>query len=96
MNLAELENLQNGPAIGPMSALLLADHGYLPINPPEWIANLRPQVALLNKAAGERGELPSLEALAALEGYTVLRTDENGWVQIETDGQRMWVEVGKR
>jgi phage tail protein X len=30
-----LEILQNGRAIGLVSALLLANHGYAPINPPE-------------------------------------------------------------
>jgi competence protein ComEC len=54
INFAEMESLQNGRAIGPVSALLLADHGYAPVNPPEWIANLRPQVALLSVSAGDR------------------------------------------
>jgi hypothetical protein len=35
--------------------LLLADSGYAPLNPPEWIANLQPQVALLSVAAAGRG-----------------------------------------
>jgi hypothetical protein len=35
MNFAEMESLQNGKAIGPVSALLLADHGYAPVNRPE-------------------------------------------------------------
>lgn len=93
MNFAELEALQNGRAIGPVSALLLADHGYAPVNPPEWINNLNPQVALLSISAGDRDGLPSPETLAALEGYTLLRTDVNGWVHLSTEGERMWVEV---
>jgi competence protein ComEC len=92
-NFAELEALQNGRAIGSVSVLLLADHGYAPINPPEWIANLRPQVALLSVAARDGEGLPSPETLAALEGYTLLRTDQNGWIHLSTDGERMWVEV---
>jgi predicted membrane metal-binding protein len=28
-----------------------------------------------------------------LQGYTVLRTDRNGWIELTTDGERMWVEV---
>jgi hypothetical protein len=31
--------------------------------------------------------------LKAVEGYTLLRTDRNGWIQISTDGERMWVEA---
>jgi competence protein ComEC len=96
MNFNELESLKNGRTIGPVSALLLADHGYAPVNPPDWINNLRPQVALLSVAAADRDGLPSPETLAALEGYTLLRTDQNGWIHIETDGERMWVEAQRR
>jgi hypothetical protein len=34
--------------------------------------------------------------LHAVEGYTLLRTDQNGWVQIITDGEQMWVEVERK
>jgi competence protein ComEC len=95
MNFAELESLKNGRAIGPVSALLLADHGYAPVNPPEWLANLRPQVALLSVSAGDRDGLPSAETLEALEGYTLLRTDLNGWIHLSTDGERMWVDAAR-
>jgi competence protein ComEC len=96
MNFAELEELQNGRSNGPVSALSMADHSYAPVNPPEWINNLRPQVALLSVAAADRDGLPSPETLAALEGYTLLRTDKNGWIHISTDGERMWVEAEKK
>jgi competence protein ComEC len=89
----DLEALDNGREIGPVTALLLADHGYGPANPPEWIANLHPQVALLSVAAGDRAGLPSPETLAAVQGYTLLRTDRNGWIELNTDGERLWVEV---
>jgi competence protein ComEC len=39
----ELEALEYGRVIGPVSALLLADNGYGPSNPPEWIENLSPR-----------------------------------------------------
>jgi len=95
-NFAELEALQNGRAIGAVSALLLTDHGYAPINPPEWIANLRPLVALLSVSARDGDGLPSPDTLAALDGYTLLRTDQNSWIHLSTDGERMWVEVERR
>jgi competence protein ComEC len=95
MNFDEMEELQYGRTIGPVSALLLADHGYAPINPPEWINSLRPQVALLSVSAGDRDGLPSAETLAALEGYTLLRTDQNGWVHLSTNGEQMWVEAAR-
>jgi beta-lactamase superfamily II metal-dependent hydrolase len=79
-----------------ISALLLADSGYAPLNPPSFISYLHPQLALLSVAPADRDGLPSPETLEALEGYNMLRTDENGWIQITTDGKQMWVEVERR
>lgn len=90
------EALEYGKTVGRVSALLLAQSGYAPLNPPEWIASLNPQVALLSVEAGNRDSLPSLETLQALEGYTLLRTDENGWIELTTDGEQLWVEVERK
>jgi beta-lactamase superfamily II metal-dependent hydrolase len=62
---------------------------WLALNPPEWISKLQPQVVLLS--AGQTQ--PDSETLQALEGYTLLCTDRNGWIELSTDGERMWVEV---
>jgi beta-lactamase superfamily II metal-dependent hydrolase len=43
--------------------------------------------------AGDRNGLPSPETLEAVEGYSFLRTDRNGWIQLSTDGEQLWVEV---
>jgi hypothetical protein len=91
-----MDSLEQGKAIGRLTALLLAQSGYAPLNPPEWIANLQPQVVLLSVEAGNRDNLPSLETLQALDGYTLLRTDENGWIELTTDGEQMWVEVERK
>jgi len=40
-----------------------------------------------------RQDLPSPETLEAVEGYTLLRTDLNGWIELTTDGEQMWVQV---
>jgi beta-lactamase superfamily II metal-dependent hydrolase len=40
--------------------------------------------------------LPSPETLEVLEGYNLLRTDQNGWIEINTDGRQMWVEVERK
>jgi beta-lactamase superfamily II metal-dependent hydrolase len=79
-----------------ISALLLAESGYAPVNPPELIEHLSPQVVLLSVAAADKTGLPSSETVQALEGYNLLRTDKNGWIQITTDGNQMWVEVEKK
>jgi beta-lactamase superfamily II metal-dependent hydrolase len=93
INLDDLETLGYGDTIGNVTALLLADSGYFPSNPPEWIANLRPQVVLLSVSPADKEGLPSPETLDLLQGYTVLRTDRNGWIELSTDGEKMWVEV---
>jgi competence protein ComEC len=91
-----LDTLEEGKSIGRVSAILLAQSGYAPLNPPEWIAALHPQVVLFSVAAGNAESLPSMETLTAVEGYTLLRTDENGWIELTTDGERMWAEVESR
>jgi beta-lactamase superfamily II metal-dependent hydrolase len=53
------------------------------------IANLRPQVVLVSVSADDLQDLPSPETLGALQGYTVLRTDRNGWIELSTDGEQM-------
>lgn len=88
-----MQTLENGRAVGRVSALLLAGHGYAPLNPPQWIASLNPQVILLSVAADDPRGLPDAETLAALQGYTLLRTDRHGWIHLSTDGEHMWLEV---
>jgi hypothetical protein len=39
--------------------------------------------------------LPSPETLEAVEGYSLLRTDRNGWIELSKDGEQMWVEVAR-
>ncbi|OGO60180.1 MAG: hypothetical protein A2032_06055 [Chloroflexi bacterium RBG_19FT_COMBO_49_13] len=95
MDFDALETLQSTSTMRNVSALLLAESGYAPLNPPELISFLHPQLALLSVAPADRSGLPSPETLKALEGYNLLRTDENGWIELTTDGKQMWVEVEK-
>jgi beta-lactamase superfamily II metal-dependent hydrolase len=53
-------------------------------------------VALLSVATADRSGLPSPETIQALGGYNLLRTDLNGWIEILTDGEQMWVEVERK
>jgi hypothetical protein len=89
----ELEVLQCAKGIGSVNALLLADNGYAPSNPKGWIDNLSPEIVLLSVSGRDGRGMPSKETLLAVEGYTLLRTDRNGWIELSTDGERMWVEV---
>ena len=96
MNFEALAGLEDGEAIGPVTALLLADSGYAPSNPPGWIATLHPQVVLLDVAAGDPDGLPAQSVLDSLAGTTLLRTDRNGWITLSTDGVGLWVDVEKK
>jgi hypothetical protein len=95
MGFDEMETLENGKSIGRVSGLLLADGGFAPLNPPEWISNLQPQVVLLSVSPKDATGLPSQETLETVEGYTLLRTDRNGWIELSTDGEQMWVEAAR-
>ncbi|MDI6770608.1 MAG: hypothetical protein QMD04_13165 [Anaerolineales bacterium] len=81
------------PVVGPVSLLLLGDSGCAPLNPPEWIAALRPQIVILSVAAGDPEGLPAQAVLDAVQGISLLRTDRAGWITVSTDGGWMWVEV---
>ena len=96
MNFTALEELGYGEEIERVSLLLIADSGYAPINSPEWIANLNPQIIILSVAAGDKDGLPHHEILETTEEYALLRTDLNGWIEVTTDGEEMWVEVEKQ
>jgi len=93
---ADLEGLRYGESIGSVTALLLAESGYAPLNPQEWLENLSPQVILLSVAAGDYQGRPSAETLAQLSAYSLLRTDLNGWIELSTDGHQLWVSTERR
>ena len=93
MDFTTLETLQQNKGLSNVSAVLLAGSGYAPLNPPAFLSFLHPQLALLNVASADKTGLPSPETLDALQGYNLLRTDQNGWIELTTDGFQMWVEV---
>jgi hypothetical protein len=88
-----LKDLQDDPSLGPVTALLLADYGSSPLNPPEWIAKLGPNVVLLSVDAGDSKNQLAPATLQSLEGFNLLSTDRNGWIELVTDGTLMWAEV---
>ncbi len=93
LNADTYQTLENGKTIGKVNVFLLADSGYAPSNPPEVIANLNPQLTVLSVSAGDKDGLPAQEVLDSLEGYSLLRTDRNGWISISSDGTEMRVEA---
>jgi beta-lactamase superfamily II metal-dependent hydrolase len=96
MDFVELENLESDMSMRNITAVILPESGYAPLNPPELISFLRPQLVLLSVGAGDKSRLPSPETIAALQGYNLLRTDQNGWIELTTDGTQMWIEVERK
>ena len=96
MSFDALNQLKEGASIGPVSVLSLADSGYLPSNPPEWIQNLNPELVILSVAAGDENGMPDADVMESVKDYSVLRTDQNGWIEIATNGQQMWVNVERQ
>ena len=96
MSFEALDELQNGINVGPVSVLSLANSGYAASNPPEWITNLNPELVVLSVAAADENGMPDSEVLETLNGFSLLRTDENGWIEITTDGTQMWVNVERQ
>ena len=87
------ESLEFGNVLGKVDVLLLADAGYAPSNPIDIFENLSPQLVVLSVAAGDPNGMPSQDVLDALDGYSLLRTDRSGWIDVSTDGTEMRVTV---
>jgi competence protein ComEC len=88
-----MSRLGNGDHLDPAEVLLLADAGFAPSNPSEWIENINPQLVVLTVSASDPDGRPDEATLEYLSGRSLLRTDLNGWISISTDGERMWVEA---
>ena len=88
-----LESWEYGRQISPVTALLLAENGYAALNPPEWLQTLQPQLVLLSVSPFAGTGLPSHETLQAVREFPLLRTDKNGWIELATEGEKMWVEL---
>lgn len=93
LDVDSLAALAGAPILKNLSVLLLAGGGLAADNPPTWINSLQPQLLLLSVASGDRNGLPNAEAIRAAAGYTLLRTDQNGWIHLSSDGKQMWIEV---
>jgi competence protein ComEC len=81
---------------GPVTVLLLADSGFAPLNPRDWIRSLHPQLVVLSVGAGDLSGLPATSVIESVRDATLLRTDRNGWIEVTTDGESMWVDVQRK
>ncbi len=91
VNFDVFDQLEYGKNIGSVSALLISESGYAPSNPPEWLANLKPQVTILSVAAADPNGLPSNDVINEVQSSNLLRTDQLGWIDLSTDGNQLWI-----
>lgn len=72
----------------PVSVLKVGHHGSTSSSSPEFLAAVRPSVALISVGAGNDYGHPAPKTLAALRdaGARVHRTDQQGTVEVVTDG----------
>lgn len=53
-------------------------------------------LALLNVSAEDKLDRTDEETLEKMEDYQLFRTDQKGWIEISTDGERLWVGVERK
>jgi len=49
----------------------------------------------ISVTAGDQSGLPDQDTLDVLTGYSLLRTDRNGRIELTTDGRQMWTVTQK-
>ncbi|MCJ7715176.1 MAG: ComEC/Rec2 family competence protein, partial [Anaerolineales bacterium] len=89
------EDIRMGRDLGDVTLLMVADNGYQSSNPSGWIRNLNPQLLVLSVGIKDAQGLPDRGLIDRLAGYSLLRTDQHGSIQLITDGKQMWVRVDK-
>jgi hypothetical protein len=74
-----------------VSVLLLAGGGQAALNPADELAALQPQLILasLDADAAKPGIDPAVQA--ALKDFPILTSRDHGWIEVSTDGEKMWV-----
>ncbi len=71
------------------SAIMLAGHGELDLNPPSLIKRLYPALIIINSDTDDLDETSAFN----LDDCSIITTDQNGWVHLTTDGEQLWVEA---
>jgi competence protein ComEC len=81
----------------PVEILKVAHHGSADPQLPQLLELVRPRFAVVSVGGGNDYGHPAPSTIGALAGFEDLalyRTDRDGRVTIETDGERIWVEEG--
>lgn len=76
----------------PLRSLVLKapHHGAATSLTPRFLREVSPQLAIISVGENRFGH-PAPETLAKLSSLTTLRTDEEGIIEVVTDGERYWV-----
>ena len=88
----EHELIRSGQPL-PSTVLKAPHHGSDTSSSPAFLEAVNPQLVVISVGQDNLFGHPSPEVLARLALYTLLRTDEQGNVEVITDGQRLWVKT---
>ena len=82
---------ENGPEAMRADVLKIGHHGSKNSTTPEFLAAVQPRVGIISAGEDNPYGHPSPELLERLEnaGIRILRTDQNGAVQVMTDGRQL-------
>ncbi|MBN1863107.1 MAG: MBL fold metallo-hydrolase [Dehalococcoidales bacterium] len=79
------------------TVLKIAHHGSNTSTTPEFLAVVRPELAVIQVGADNEYGHPTTEVLERLKervgAENIYRTDEDGTVEFITDGERLWLET---
>ncbi len=76
-----------------VTAYIAAAGGHPAANPGEWLELLAPRLVITGGDPGSAAENDALRALPESFGTHLLDTNTHGWIQLETDGERLWIWV---
>jgi len=81
------------------TVLKVAHHGSDTSTTPEFLAVVNPRIAVISAGADNKFGHPSSGVLERLkeriDPENIYRTDEHGTIEFITNGERLWVEVGR-
>ena len=91
-------NVTGGLPLRPIEVLKVAHHGSEDPGLPDELRVLRPRIAVISVGHGNDYGHPrpqTIEALRAVPGLRLYRTDEDGQVVVESDGRTLSVETAR-
>ena len=86
VNRDSFEEMELGKLVKPATAYYFAESGYAPSNPAVVLAAAQAQYYVLSVSAFDSRGYPSPDLMGSIENPNIFRTDQNGWVEITTDG----------